>query len=116
MRGPARAVASIHGRAAGGAVRLPVFVLMRLEDYALLLGSLGLLLILGFVMYLTRKIDWFNAGGLRKGDQLRAADRPSGSVCPRRARRANARSLLSCHHIVDQHSTELTHPERRLWR
>jgi len=37
-----------------------LFVLMRLEDYALLLGSLGLLLILGFVMYQTRKIDWFN--------------------------------------------------------
>jgi inner membrane protein len=39
-----------------------LYVLMRLEDYALLLGSLGLLLILGLVMYLTRKVDWFNVG------------------------------------------------------
>jgi inner membrane protein len=36
------------------------FALMQLEEYALLLGSIGLLLILAGVMYLTRNIDWYN--------------------------------------------------------
>jgi len=39
-----------------------LFVLMQLEDWSLLLGSLGLFVILAVVMYLTRRIDWFNAG------------------------------------------------------
>jgi inner membrane protein len=29
-----------------------------MEDYALLVGSIGLFLILGAVMYFSRKIDW----------------------------------------------------------
>lgn len=37
-----------------------LYVVLQLEDYALLLGSIGLLLVLGVVMYLTRKIDWFS--------------------------------------------------------
>ena len=36
-----------------------LFVILQLQDYALLLGSIGLFLILAIVMYLTRKIDWF---------------------------------------------------------
>ena len=36
------------------------YTLLQLEEYALLLGSIGLLLILGAVMYLTRNIDWYN--------------------------------------------------------
>lgn len=32
--------------------------LLQLEDYSLLIGSLGLLLALGVIMYLTRKTDW----------------------------------------------------------
>lgn len=35
-----------------------LYVLLQLEDYALLLGSLGLFVILALVMYLTRRIDW----------------------------------------------------------
>lgn len=35
-----------------------LYVLLQLEDYALLLGSLGLFAILALVMYLTRRIDW----------------------------------------------------------
>ncbi|MBI5633213.1 MAG: cell envelope integrity protein CreD [Nitrospirae bacterium] len=38
-----------------------LYVLLQIEDYALLLGSIGLFVILGLVMYLTRKIDWFSA-------------------------------------------------------
>ncbi|MCB0569980.1 MAG: cell envelope integrity protein CreD [Phaeodactylibacter sp.] len=36
------------------------YSLLQLQDYALLLGSLGLLLILATIMYLTRRIDWYN--------------------------------------------------------
>lgn len=39
------------------------YSLLQLADYSLLLGSIGLLLILGVVMYLTRNIDWYNAYG-----------------------------------------------------
>ncbi|HEX6903108.1 MAG TPA: cell envelope integrity protein CreD [Thermoanaerobaculia bacterium] len=35
-----------------------LYVLLQLEDYALLLGSVGLFVILALVMYLTRKVDW----------------------------------------------------------
>ena len=37
-----------------------LYVILQLQDYALLLGSLALFVILGIIMYLTRKIDWFN--------------------------------------------------------
>ena len=37
-----------------------VFVLIQLETYALLAGSLGLFVILATVMYFSKKIDWFN--------------------------------------------------------
>ena len=36
-----------------------VFVMIQLEDYALLFGSIGVFIILGFVMYYSRKIDWY---------------------------------------------------------
>ncbi|MEM9931284.1 MAG: cell envelope integrity protein CreD [Bacteroidota bacterium] len=36
------------------------YSLLQLQDYALLFGSLGLLLILGDIMWLTRNIDWYN--------------------------------------------------------
>ncbi|MCB9296933.1 MAG: cell envelope integrity protein CreD [Lewinellaceae bacterium] len=38
------------------------YSLLQLQDYALLLGSLGLLLILATIMYLTRNIDWYELG------------------------------------------------------
>ncbi|WP_420317067.1 cell envelope integrity protein CreD [Ekhidna sp.] len=37
-----------------------VFITLQLADYALLLGSIGLTIILGLTMYFTRKIDWYN--------------------------------------------------------
>lgn len=36
-----------------------VFVVIQLQDYALLIGSLGLLLVLGIVMFLSRRIRWY---------------------------------------------------------
>lgn len=37
-----------------------LFVTIQMADYALLLGSLGLTVILGLTMYFTRKVDWYN--------------------------------------------------------
>ncbi|MCK4652820.1 MAG: cell envelope integrity protein CreD [Candidatus Cloacimonetes bacterium] len=36
-----------------------LYVLLQLQDYALLLGSIGLFVILAVVMYISRKIDWY---------------------------------------------------------
>lgn len=36
-----------------------VFSIIQLEDYALLMGSIGLFITLAIVMYLSRKIDWY---------------------------------------------------------
>ena len=40
-----------------------VFVLLQLQDYALLVGSIGLFVALALTMYLSRNIDWYAAGG-----------------------------------------------------
>lgn len=39
-----------------------LYVLLMNQDYALLIGSIGLFLILVLVMYLTRKVDWYSIG------------------------------------------------------
>ncbi len=36
-----------------------IFILLRLENYALLAGCIGLFVILATIMYITRKIDWY---------------------------------------------------------
>lgn len=41
------------------ALYIYLYVLLQLQDYSLLMGSLGLFLILAMVMYLTRKVDWY---------------------------------------------------------
>ena len=38
-----------------------IYVIIQLEDYALLVGSIGLFAILSAVMYFSRKIDWTNS-------------------------------------------------------
>jgi inner membrane protein len=43
-----------------------IFVIIQLEDTALLIGSIGLFIILAITMYVSRKIDWQNVG-VRKG-------------------------------------------------
>jgi inner membrane protein len=45
-----------------------IFTIIQLEDYALLIGSIGLFVILGIVMYNSRKIDWYN---IKIGDKER---------------------------------------------
>lgn len=37
-----------------------IFVIIQLQDYALLIGSIGIFIILGLVMYISRRIDWYN--------------------------------------------------------
>jgi inner membrane protein len=41
------------------------YSLLQLQDYALLLGSIGLLAVLSLIMYLTRNINWY---GLNEKD------------------------------------------------
>ena len=36
-----------------------LYLLLRLEDYALLAGSIGLFLMLALLMYSTRRINWY---------------------------------------------------------
>lgn len=48
--GTAGALAALYGY---------LYVLLQAEDYALLLGSIGLFAILALVMYATRRIDWY---------------------------------------------------------
>jgi inner membrane protein len=37
-----------------------MYIVLQLEDYALLMGSIGLFILLGIIMYITRKIDWYS--------------------------------------------------------
>ncbi|MDB4324470.1 cell envelope integrity protein CreD [Crocinitomicaceae bacterium] len=39
-----------------------IFIIIQMQDLALLFGSLGIFLILGVTMYFSRKIDWFSLG------------------------------------------------------
>lgn len=39
-----------------------IFVIIQLEDFALLIGSIGVFIILALIMYFSRKIDWYNIG------------------------------------------------------
>jgi inner membrane protein len=36
-----------------------LFIILQMEDYSLLLGSIGLFVILGVVMYLSKRINWY---------------------------------------------------------
>jgi inner membrane protein len=39
-----------------------LYVLLMNEDYALLIGSIGLFAILAIIMFATRRVDWYAAG------------------------------------------------------
>jgi inner membrane protein len=39
-----------------------LYILLMNEDYALLIGSVGLFLILAAIMYATRRVDWYGVG------------------------------------------------------
>jgi inner membrane protein len=46
-------LAAVHGY---------MYFLLQMEDYVLLAGTIGLLLALALVMYVTRNVDWFAIG------------------------------------------------------
>ena len=48
--------------AALGGLYAYIYILIQLEDYALLFGSIGLFIILAILMYFSRKIDWYGTG------------------------------------------------------
>jgi inner membrane protein len=37
-----------------------LYMLLQMEDYAILMGSIGLFVILSGIMLITRKIDWYS--------------------------------------------------------
>lgn len=37
-----------------------IFIILQIQDYALLTGSIGIFVVLAFVMYFSRKIDWYS--------------------------------------------------------
>ena len=39
---------------------LYMYIVLQLQDYALLMGSIGLFLILALTMFITRNVDWYN--------------------------------------------------------
>jgi inner membrane protein len=39
-----------------------LFIVIQLEDYALIMGSMGLFAVLSTVMYITRNINWYELG------------------------------------------------------
>jgi inner membrane protein len=44
-----------------------LYILLQMQDYALLLGSVSLFIILALVMYLSRNVDWYSIG--RRGEE-----------------------------------------------
>ncbi len=57
-----------------------LFVTLQLEDYALLLGSIGLFIILATVMFLTRRINWFDIGGMSNRQNIPLFEKENNSV------------------------------------
>jgi inner membrane protein len=49
-----------------------LYVVLQLQDYALLMGSIGLFIVLAILMFITRKIDWFSI--LRTSDSTKISD------------------------------------------
>ena len=60
------------------ALYLFLFITLQLEDYSLLLGSIGLFVILAAVMYLTRRIDWFDIGSAGNGQKTPSLEKEEG--------------------------------------
>ncbi len=46
-----------------------LFILIQLKDYALLLGSIGLFVAMGLIMYTSRNVDWYSTTSMKNQDQ-----------------------------------------------
>lgn len=49
-----------------------IFIIIQLQDYSLLLGSIGLFIVLALVMYFSRKIQWHKPNELSSNETLSA--------------------------------------------
>lgn len=58
-----------------------IFVIIQLQDYALLIGSIGIFIILGLVMYFSRKINWYD---LNLGDKKESKHGDFGNIDEKR--------------------------------
>jgi inner membrane protein len=55
-----------------------LYILLQLEDYALMMGSIGLFVVLSVIIYLTRKIDWYaSTQEIRKSNPAQPLDAPA---------------------------------------
>lgn len=43
----------------GALILVTLYITLPQQDYALLMGAIGLLVLLAMVMYVTRKVDWY---------------------------------------------------------
>jgi len=50
-----------------------LYVLLQLEDYALMMGSIFLFAVLAAVMFVTRRVNWYEVGSTRPGAQTPGA-------------------------------------------
>jgi inner membrane protein len=57
-----------------------LFVLLQIQDHALLVGSVGLFLLLAGVMWFTRHVDWYALGPPAREDALRGSSSVAGSA------------------------------------
>jgi inner membrane protein len=46
-----------------------LFILIQLQDYALLLGSIGLFVAMGLIMYTSRNVDWYSTNSMKNSDK-----------------------------------------------
>ena len=46
-----------------------LFILIQLQDYALLLGSFGLFVAMGLIMYTSRNVDWYSTTSMKNPDK-----------------------------------------------
>ena len=46
-----------------------LFILIQLQDYALLLGSIGLFIAMGLIMYTSRNVDWYSTTSLKNHEK-----------------------------------------------
>ncbi len=53
-----------------------IFIILQIHDYALLTGSIGIFVVLAFVMYFSRKIDWYSIKINTSGEEEKLGDSP----------------------------------------
>lgn len=47
-----------------------IYSIIQMQDYALLMGSIGLFIVLAIIMYLSRKIDWYDIQAEKNPDNI----------------------------------------------